>query len=116
MLVEMEGVIIGYGAVSPVVIVDGTALWYGLEPIVIDPAWQRRDLGARLITALLQKLRHSGAAGCVVLGEPACYERFGFKANKNLVLTGVSPHYFLALRFSGSALAGEVHYHQAFTD
>lgn len=34
-----------------------------------------------LIKAALAQLRHLGGVGCVVLGEPAYYDRFGFSSS-----------------------------------
>ena len=55
-----------------------------------------------------------GAAGCVLLGEPAFYGRFGFKAEPQLRLPGVPPEYFQALAFGPSRPQGTVAYHAAF--
>jgi predicted N-acetyltransferase YhbS len=62
----------------------------------------------------LAELRRRGAAGCVVLGDPAYYRRFGFGARPGLVLPGVPPEYFLAMSFSSNWPVGEVGYHEAF--
>ena len=55
---------------------------------------------------------HSG--GCVLLGDPAYYSRFGFKARPGLVLPGVPAEYFQALPFGPDAVHAEVSYHAAF--
>jgi hypothetical protein len=39
---------------------------------------QKQEIGARLIRAGLDRLRSQGAAGCILLGNPAYYSRFGF--------------------------------------
>ncbi|MFJ1258509.1 GNAT family N-acetyltransferase [Cupriavidus sp. CuC1] len=62
----------------------------------------------------LSALRGLGAAGCVVLGDPAFYGRFGFVAKPELVLAGVPAEYFQSLSFQGSRAAGAVRYHAAF--
>ena len=59
-------------------------------------------------------LRKQSAAGCVVLGEPEYYQRFGFKAEPSLVLADVPREYFMALSFSGDVPCGNVAYHAAF--
>jgi putative acetyltransferase len=55
-----------------------------------------------------------GAAGCVVLGEPAYYERFGFRAIPRLRYPGPPAEYFQAWAFRGEAPSGTVAYHPAF--
>jgi len=62
----------------------------------------------------LRRLRERGAAGCVLLGEPGFYGRFGFQADPHLVLPGVAPEYFQALSFGSSRPHGVVSYHEAF--
>jgi predicted N-acetyltransferase YhbS len=62
----------------------------------------------------LRILREKGAAGCVVLGEPAYYGRFGFLAGPALVLPGAPPEYFQAFAFGASRPRGVVSYHAAF--
>lgn len=110
-----DGALVGHVAVSPVSISDGTAGWYGLGPISVAPDRQRRGIGSQLMRRALAELRRLGAAGCVVLGDPSYYGRFGFEAEPALVLPGVPPEYFQAIVFRGAAPSGRVSYHQAFT-
>jgi putative acetyltransferase len=68
-----------------------------------------------LIRNGLGRLRHLGAEGCVVLGDPEYYERFGFESLPELELPGVPPEYFLCLVFGGGHPPhGKVAYHPAF--
>ncbi|MGC1459232.1 MAG: N-acetyltransferase [Steroidobacteraceae bacterium] len=106
--------VIGHVAASPVTISGTEASWYGLGPVSVLPSYQRRGIGSALVMDALLALSSSGAAGCVVLGAPAFYERFGFKANEALVLPGVSPENFLAVSFDSSTPRGIVAYHDAF--
>ncbi len=114
-LVAKEGGrVIGYVAVSPVTVAELDLNWYGLGPIAISPEVQGQGIGAQLMREALLKLRELGAAGCVVLGEPDYYKRFGFKAETGLSLAGVPSEYFLAIAFSGQIPRGEVNYRDAF--
>ena len=63
----------------------------------------------------LAALEALGATGCVVLGDPAYYGRFGFKAVDGLVYPGVPAEYFQALSFTDKFPQGEVSYHEAFS-
>src|SRR5688572_2850655 len=114
LVAEVDGQVVGHIAMSPVSISDGTANWYGLGPVAVLPAHQRRGIGTRLVREALERLRTLGARGCVVVGEPGFYERFGFKADAALVFPGVPAEYFQALRFAGAAPRGEVTYDEAF--
>jgi putative acetyltransferase len=116
---EVQGVehIVGHVAISPVVLDPAPAGggWYGLGPISVVPACQGRGIGAQLMRQALAQLQAlPGAAGCVVLGDPAYYTRFGFRAEPALVLPGVPPEYFMALAFAGPVPAGTVRYSEAF--
>lgn len=86
---EAGGTVIGHVAISPVSISDGASGWFGLGPISVLPQHQCRGIGSQLMREALRILRERGASGCVVLGEPEYYARFGFKADPNLVLPGV---------------------------
>lgn len=116
LVAEADGEVIGHVAVSPVTISDGTPGWQGLGPISVAPARQGQGVGSRLMREALRVLREKGAAGCVVLGEPGYYGRFGFRAEPGLVLPGVPPEYFQALSFNGAAAIphGSVAYDEAF--
>lgn len=106
--------VVGHVAISPVTVSSGAAGWYGLGPLSVLPDWQGRGIGASLMKAALSELQDQGAAGCVVLGDPAYYSRFGFNAHAELVLPGVPHVYFQALPFCGDVPAGTVEYHDAF--
>lgn len=110
-----SGAVIGHVAVSPVSISDGTTGWFGLGPISVVPAYQGKGVGAQLMEQAIAELRALGASGCVVLGEPSYYSRFGFKAEPSLVLPEVPPEYFQAILFSGSLPSGTVSYHESFS-
>lgn len=62
----------------------------------------------------LATLRRRGAAGCVVLGEPKYYGRFGFRTEPALRLPGVPPQYFQAIAFREPMPTGNVSYQKAF--
>ncbi|MOA24808.1 hypothetical protein D3C78_1455030 [compost metagenome] len=115
LVAEVEGTVVGHVAVSPVSLSDGSGGWYGLGPISVLPAYQGQGIGSRLMTAALGALRERGAAGCVVLGEPGYYGRFGFRAQPGLVLADVPPEYFQAVSFGDAMPCGTVAYDEAFS-
>lgn len=115
LVAEVDGVLVGHVAVSPVSVSDGTPGWYGLGPISVLPTHQGRGIGSRLMHAALEALRQRGAAGCVLLGDPAYYQRFGFRAEPALQLAEVPPEYFQALCFGDVLPQGWVIYHPVFT-
>jgi putative acetyltransferase len=114
LVADAKGSLVGHVAVSPVGISDGTSGWFGLGPLSVLPEQQRRGVGSSLVHEVLRILRESGAAGCVVLGEPRYYSRFGFRVDPNLVLPDVTPEYFQVISFGSSRPQGTVSYHEAF--
>jgi putative acetyltransferase len=106
--------VVGHVAASAVKINEKDANWYGLGPVSVRPSYQRRGIGSALVMDALLTLSSSGAAGCVVLGDPAFYERFGFKSSAALTLPGAPPEYFLAVAFDSAMPSGIVSYHEAF--
>ena len=114
LIAEMDGEVIGHVAVSPVTISDGTLDWFGLGPISVSPECQSRGIGSKLMVEALNVLKKTGAAGCVLLGDPAYYNRFGFKPEPNLVLPDVPPEYFQAVCFEAPLPRGIISYHEAF--
>lgn len=111
---NMDGAIVGHVAFSPVAISDGTTGWYGLGPVSVIPLRQRSGIGSGLIEEGLARLTAMGAKGCVVLGEPAYYGRFGFRHDPRLVYPGPPAEYFQVLTLAGEAPAGTVSYARAF--
>jgi putative acetyltransferase len=106
--------IVGHIAISPVTLSDGTQDWYGLGPIAVLPTRQREGIGSQLISHALDMLRAKGARGCVVLGEPQYYGRFGFRATAPLVLPDVPAEYFQALSFVDLMPSAQVQYDKSF--
>jgi putative acetyltransferase len=114
LIAEVDGKIVGHVAVSPISISDGSQGWYGLGPISVIPDYQSVGIGSQLMRQALATLRELGASGCVVLGEPEYYSRFGFKAEPSLVLPDVPPEYFQAISFHAPIPIGLVSYHESF--
>ena len=114
LVAEDAGRIVGHIALSPVTVSDGAAGWYGLGPISVEPDLQRRGVGRALMESGLAELRTIGAKGCVLVGEPAFYLRFGFANNPALVLDGVPQEFFLSLSLGASSAHGNVQFHPAF--
>ena len=106
--------IVGHVAVSPVRISSGATGWYGLGPISVRPDRQNKGIGSALMNAALAELKRLGGAGCVLLGDPGYYRRFGFKVQPGLTLEGVPPEYFQALSLNGDFPVGNVQYQAAF--
>lgn len=114
-LVAEDGTrIVGHIAFSRVAISDGTPDWYDLGPVSVWPDLHRRGIGSALIRHGIATLRMRGAAGIVLLGSPAYYDRFGFRHEPQLRYPGPPPEYFQCLVLTGDLPIGEVTYAPAF--
>ncbi|WP_020655972.1 GNAT family N-acetyltransferase [Massilia niastensis] len=111
---EGSGRLVGHIAFSPVTIDGQDHGWYGLGPLAVLPQAQGRGVGTALVEAGLACLRRRGARGCVLVGEPGYYGRFGFAPLASLRYPGLPPEYFLSLAFAEPAPAGVVAYDEAF--
>jgi putative acetyltransferase len=87
---------------------------FGLGPISVLPIHQVRGIGSRLMQETLRLLRERGAAGCVLVGDPGYYRRFGFRSEPSLTTPDVPAEYFLALSFGGVVPEAVVTFHEAF--
>jgi putative acetyltransferase len=67
------------------------------------------------MTEALRALREGTASGCVVLGEPSYYCRFGFRSELSLVLPNVPPEYFQVISFKEEMPRGIVSYDASFS-
>jgi predicted N-acetyltransferase YhbS len=115
-LVAVDGdEVVGHVAISPVTISSGAGRWYGLGPISVRPDRQGQGIGTQLMKAALEDLRRFGGTGCVVLGQPAFYGRFGFVHHPELELPGIPAGYFQTVAFQGEVPTGLVTYHEAFS-
>ncbi|MFC5993583.1 GNAT family N-acetyltransferase [Pseudonocardia hispaniensis] len=114
LVAEAAGQIVGHIAFSPVAFSDGSAGWYALGPVSVVPARQGQGIGRALIDEGLAALRARGAAGCVVVGEPALYGRFGFRSHPDVTMGGVPRRYVQLLAFGSQRPTGQVLHHDAF--
>ena len=114
LVAALDGRVVGHVALSPVTVSDGGTEWFGLGPISVEPARQGQGLGTRLVHAALDELRARGADGCVLIGDPRFYARFGFVGGTALDYPGVDARYVQALPFGERRPSGTVTFHPAF--
>lgn len=114
LVAERDDRIVGHVAFSPVRIDGLECGWFGLGPVSVLPSFQRSGIGTALINEGLKRLKQRGASGCVVLGDPTYYGRFGFSSDHDLRYGNVPPEYFQSMLLSDKPAKGEVTYHEGF--
>ncbi|MFC7048951.1 GNAT family N-acetyltransferase [Emcibacter nanhaiensis] len=113
LVAEQDGTIVGHLAVSATVIGDEEN-WALIGPVAVLPEVQLQGIGSALMNEALQQLRTAGMAGVALVGNPAYYGRFGFRAWPGLNFPGVPDEVVLALPFADSMPSGELSHHEAF--
>lgn len=63
---------------------------------------------------VIAQLRRRRAQGCVLVGDPKFYTRFGSQSDGSLLVPGVPPEVSLSLRFVRSDDHGTALFHAAF--
>ncbi|MHC8492990.1 GNAT family N-acetyltransferase [Thalassospira sp. SM2505] len=114
LIAEEDNELVGCIAFSPVLINGKKSDWYGLGPVAVTPDRQGMGIGSELIQSGIRHLRANDARGCVVLGEPNYYSRFGFATLPDLKLEGVPDEYFMARPLVDEIPQGMVEYDPAF--
>ena len=111
----IDGALVGHVAFSPVTIDGQFRGWFGLGPVSVDPAYQGRGIGSASIREGLAQLRSRRAVGCVVLGDPGYYRRFGFCPGACLRYEEAPADYFVQIMLApGEPPTGQVRYAPAF--
>lgn len=88
-LVAVDGEdLIGHVAFSDCAVSGTDARVSLLAPLAVSPERQKRGIGTALVDKGFRRLRQAGVSDVYVLGDPAYYGRFGFRAE-----TGVAPPY-----------------------
>lgn len=106
--------IIGHIAFSRVTINNQPGNWFALGPVSVKPGLQSLGIGSALIHDGIERIKALKADGCVLLGYPAYYRRFGFAHDPQLTCDGQADRYFQQLAFKGTTPRGDVRFHPAF--
>lgn len=123
LVAESEGTVVGHILFTPVR-VEGSGEPFAavaLAPVAVDPEYQNRGIGSRLVRAGLEICRDEGHPAVFVLGHPKYYPRFGFTpaAERGIRCEFPVPaELFFALELRPGALqgvTGTVRYHPEFS-
>ena len=97
LVAEQDGAVVGQVTFTEAFAADGSAGWYTLGPVAVEPDLQDQHIGSQLIEAGIAALRERDAAGCVLTGDPAYYSRFGFRHYPALCPEGEPAAYYQIL-------------------
>jgi len=114
LVAERDGLVVGQVAFSPARASDGTPGWYALGPLAVLPAHQRGGIGSALVRAGLDRIAELGAGGCILVGDPSYYARFGFRLSPESAPPGQPSEFFMVKLLRGQLPVGPVHFHAAF--
>jgi putative acetyltransferase len=117
LVAEHEGRVVGHIAFSPATADGQPSRWFALGPVSVEPSLHKLGLGAQLIDTGLHVLRERGAAGCVLIGDPAYYARFGFVLRPEMAPPG-QPNEIFQVRHLGASPreAPVIDFHPVFRD
>jgi len=102
----VEGRLAGSVTMTPIFIGDAPALLLG--PLAVDPDFENRGIGGKLVRATLERARAAGHRLVLLVGDASYYGRFGFHrvAPEQVVLPGpVDPRRVLVAELSDGARA-----------
>lgn len=114
LVAEQDGAIIGQVTFSPAQAQDGGPGWYTLGPVSVEPGCQKQGIGGLLIRAGLDRLTTMGADGCILVGNPTYYSRFGFAPAPEHAPKDGHEVFFQLLALSDAQPKGIFGFHPAF--
>ncbi len=80
-----------------------------MGPFAVLPAYQKKGIGARLLNHTIQIARELGFKAVIIFGNPAYYQRFGFRNAKDFGITtawDANMDAFMALELFSGSLSG----------
>lgn len=114
-LVAMRGQeLVGHVAFSPATVGTESQGWHALGPVSADPELQKQGIGKAIVTDGLSRLSNLGAKGCVLIGNPRYYSRFGFSGDGRVSYKDTPPGVAQWLAFGAALPCGEITFARAF--
>ena len=111
-----EGEVVGQVTFSPVSLSRGSEPWFALGPVSVSPVRQGQGIGSKLIEEGLLRIQNLGALGCILTGNPAYYERFGFEFAASNCPENEPEQYFMLKMLNGEHPEGRFEFHEVFYD
>ncbi len=114
LVATIDDEIVGHVAFSPADAADSTGPWFTLGPVSVLPDYQRQGIGSALIRQGLDDLEALGALGCVLVGNPEYYQRFGFELAPATAPQDDYRDVFMIYCFSTGRPGSTIEFHPAF--
>jgi putative acetyltransferase len=112
----VKGEVAGHVAFSPVRIAGVFCGWYGVGPLSVKPELQKKGIGSALMRAGMEKMKSLGAKGCVLVGDPMYYARFGYHNSDGMTFQHAPEENFVVLALGGEEMPGKVEFDAAFAE
>ena len=114
LVAEEDRVLLGQITFTPVTIDGVHEEWFGLGAVAVRPDRQSEGIGGTLLREGLERLKLMNAAGCVLVGDPAYYGRFGFKNDCGLLNGELDARVIQKLVLTGPDKTGTLAYCASF--
>ncbi|MGI9272774.1 MAG: GNAT family N-acetyltransferase [Woeseiaceae bacterium] len=116
LVATIGGEVVGHIAMSPTTSTDSSQEWLTLGPVSVLPDYQRKGIGSALIRQALTEIREQKATGCILVGDPKYYARFGFELAPQFSPQPEYASVFMVNKFSDEEPSGALSFHRAFGD
>jgi putative acetyltransferase len=117
LVAELDDVVTGHVILTRGWLEPARAPVLGLGPLGVRPEAQRSGVGTALVHSVLAVAEAAGETLVALLGEPAYYRRFGFRAAEELGIGAPEPRWgrhFQARRLAGPRTGGTFRYADSF--
>lgn len=116
LVAEQAARVIGQVTLTPAAPVDGAPGWYALGPIAVEPDFKHQGIGSALISSAIDWMKEQDAAGCILVGNPAYYRRFGFRPFPQFAPAGQPAQFFQVLPLRAAEPSCTISFHPLFSD
>ncbi|GAB5487337.1 MAG: N-acetyltransferase [Parasphingorhabdus sp.] len=114
LVAKQDDKIVGHIAFSPAFPDDGSDGWYTLGPVSVEPELQKMGVGSQMIRKGLNMLQDRNANGCILIGNPEYYRRFGFEAAPESCPDGEPAEYYQMIWFGDEKPQQVIGFHKLF--
>jgi len=114
LVATIEEEVVGHVAFSPALAGDHSQPWFALGPVSVRPDLQRQGIGSNLIESGLAQIENHGALGCILTGNPAYYQKFGFVLSPENAPPTEPKQFFMLKLLKARRAEGTFQFHAAF--